>query len=321
MAAPKKDGKVWRHRIMVDGKRTSGTFDTKAAALQWEAETRTAAKSPGLALAAKTCDDAFRKYQKEVSPKKRGKRWEELRLEVFARSSLAKVKMGELRPSHIAAWRDERLQAVQPATVNREMNLLSNVFAIARKEWHWLDASPTKDVSRPKEAPPRDRRITEDEIKAICAALGWSRDAKGMTPTTKQHRIAIAFLWAIETAMRAGEICSLAKGDVVGRVARLRMTKNGLPRDVPLSKRAIELWAMVPDGFSLATATLDALFRKARIRAGVTGMTFHDTRHEAITRLAAKVHVLDLARIVGHQDLKMLQRYYNASAEDIADRL
>jgi hypothetical protein len=31
--------------------------------------------------------------------------------------------------------------------------------------------------------------------------------------------------------------------------------------------------------------------------------------------------VLDLARMVGHRDLKMLQAYYNASAEEIAARL
>ncbi len=30
---------------------------------------------------------------------------------------------------------------------------------------------------------------------------------------------------------------------------------------------------------------------------------------------------LDLARMVGHRDLKMLQAYYNASAEEIAGRL
>ena len=43
MAAPTKDGKKWRHRVMVAGTRFSGTFDTKAAALAWEAEQRTKA--------------------------------------------------------------------------------------------------------------------------------------------------------------------------------------------------------------------------------------------------------------------------------------
>jgi integrase len=61
--------------------------------------------------------------------------------------------------------------------------------------------------------------------------------------------------------------------------------------------------------------------RVARERAGIEGLTFHDTRHEAITRLAAKLNVLDLARMVGHRDIKQLQVYYNAPAEEIAMRL
>lgn len=50
-------------------------------------------------------------------------------------------------------------------------------------------------------------------------------------------------------------------------------------------------------------------------------LTCHDTRHEAITRLAAKMNVLSLARIVGHRDIKMLMIYYNKSAEDLAKQL
>ena len=38
MGSPQKVGTVWRHRVMIAGKRVSGTFDTKAAALAWEAE-------------------------------------------------------------------------------------------------------------------------------------------------------------------------------------------------------------------------------------------------------------------------------------------
>ena len=48
---------------------------------------------------------------------------------------------------------------------------------------------------------------------------------------------------------------------------------------------------------------------------------FHDTRHEGITRLASVLGVLELARAVGHRDLRMLQTYYNATAEDIAKKL
>ncbi|TFW18298.1 tyrosine-type recombinase/integrase [Duganella callida] len=321
MASPYKDGKRWRHRIMVQGVRVSGTFDTKAAALNWEAEQRNALSSGVLVCITKTCADAFRRYELQVSRNKRGYRWEAGRLAAMAESSLGRITMAELKSCHIAAWRDERLRSVQGGTVTREMNLLSHVFSVARKEWQWLATNPTRDVARPKAKPHRDRRITQDEIDRICIALRWPNDGSLSRPETVQQRIALAFLFAIETAMRAGEICALRAGDVNGCVARLKMTKNGLPRNVALSPRAMEIWAMVPDGFGIKTATLDAMFRAARKRADIEGLTFHDTRHEAITRLAGKLNVLELARMVGHHDIKQLQTYYNASAEDIAKKL
>lgn len=317
MAAPVKDGKVWRHRVMVAGRRVSGTFDTKAAALAWEAEQRMLAGKGGVSTT-KTCADAFRKYEVEVSKTKRGYRWEALRLAAMTETPLGAVRMSDLDETHIAAWRDARLREVAAGSVSREMNLLSHVFNVARKEWKWINASPTTDVARPRSPPARDRRISAEEIERICLALGWAHDAVGVAPKTKQQRIALVFLFAIETAMRAGEICGLTADDVKGRVAYLRMTKNGLPRQVPLSPRAVEIWEMVPEGFGVTTGTLDAMFRLARERAKVSGLTFHDTRHEAITRLAKKVGVLDLARIVGHRDIKQLQTYYNATADDIA---
>jgi integrase len=194
----------------------------------------------------------------------------------MAESPLGAVTMAQVCAEHIAAWRDMRLRNVQGGTVTREMNLLSHVFSVARREWKWLASSPTTDVTRPKANPARDRRISGQEIERICLALNWRHDAAGIAPESKQQRIAIAFLFAIETAMRAGEICALTHADVNGAVARLHMTKNGFPRDVPLSPRALELWAMVPDGFGITTQTLDAMFRVARKRAGIEGLTFHE---------------------------------------------
>lgn len=315
MAAPKKvDGK-WNHRVMIKGVRSSGTFETKAQALAWEADKRTMLTGGGSTT--QTCKDAFEKYELEVSKGKKGYRWEALRLAAFARSSLGPIRMRDIDTPHIAAWRDERLKSVQGSTVQREMNLLSNVFAVARKEWKWIKNSPTTDVRRPPENKARFRRISKEEIELICHALGW----RNKVPETKQQAVAAIFLFAIETAMRAGEICKLERGDVTGRVARVRDPKNGEDRDVPLSARALELWDFCPDGFGVSTASLDALFRKAKGTTKIKDLTFHDTRHEAITRLAKKLHVLDLARMVGHKDIRKLMIYYNESAEDIASRL
>jgi integrase len=277
-------------------------------------------KSTGIAIG-KTCRDAFERYEKEVSRTKRGFRWEALRLSAMSDIVVGKVKFGDIKLSEVTSdflgqWRDLRLKTVVGSTVNRDKNLLSHVFTTAQREWGWMADSPTKDVRRPKNPAPRDRRIHADEIERLCLALGFDNEPV----RTKSQAIAIAFLFAIETAMRAGEICALMPEHVSGNVAHLPITKNGSKRDVPLSKRAIELLSFLPQPdegnplFGLTTASLDALFRKARANSLIEGMTFHDTRHEAITRLAKKLNVLELARMVGHRDLRMLQIYYNETA-------
>ena len=187
-----------------------------------------------------------------------------------------------------------------------------------------------KKVKKPVGAPPRDRLPTQDEIDRICLALGYD----GVTPPeTMTARVGAAFMFAIETAMRAQEICNLTRADIQGKVAVVRTSKTQAGvRRVPLSPEALRILGLVQashpagDGtpcsvFQLTTAQLDALFRKGKARAVVQGLHFHDTRAEAITRLAKKLPLLDLARMVGHKDLRLLQVYYRETAEGIADRL
>jgi integrase len=94
---------------------------------------------------------------------------------------------------------------------------------------------------------------------------------------------------------------------------------------VPLSQRAREILGLLPkDGdtaFQLTPENRDTLFRKARDRAEIVNLTFHDSRAEAIWRLSKKLDVMELARVIGHRDLRSLMIYYNTSADDLADRL
>ncbi len=147
-------------------------------------------------------------------------------------------------------------------------------------------------------------------------------------PATITARVGAAMLFAIETAMRAGEIVSLTWNhvDTGTRVAHLPKTKNGFSRDVPLSQEAVRIINQVrvddtESVFNLRSDQVDALFRKAKSRALITDLHFHDTRAEAITRLSKKVDILTLARISGHRDLRKLQIYYRESAAEIAKRL
>lgn len=322
-------------QIAIQGVRESKVLSTKAKAVAWatarEAEIR-AGKATGIQTS-RTVGEAFDRYEKEVSATKRGQRFEVLRLAVIGGwevngKPFRDMRLVDATSEVLGKWRDNRINTdkVIGSTVNRELNLLSNVFAIAAKEWKWIAASPTTDVRRPKESEPRDRLYTDDEIERICFALGFDLGGDERAETISQ-RIAVAYLFAIETAMRAGEICGVVSQDVIGHVATLAETKNGTKRKVPLSKRAVELLELLPlpeEGktlFGITTKSLDALFRKARSRANIENATFHDTRHLAITRLAKKLNVLELARMVGHRDLRQLQVYYNETAESIAARL
>lgn len=223
----------------------------------------------------------------------------------------------------IAAWRDARLLSVAPATVAREWNLLRSVFERARKEWGMIADNPMRDVERPKSPPARRRRVSQREIDGITMALGY----RGGEPRTVSDRVALAWLLAVETAMRAGEIEGLRWQDVhlAERFVRLPQTKNGDAREVPLSSRAAEIIGLLPRGgefvFGIAPGVRDALFRKARIRARIEDLHFHDSRAEAIWRMSKKLDVLQLARAVGHRNIASLMLYYRETASELARRL
>jgi len=319
MASVRKVGKGWRAEIARQGVRKSKVFPSKRAAQDWAARQEYLILNADEVAAGQAFGAIMDRYAREVSSGKRGGRWEIIRLEKLQRDPISAIRMSDLRPRHFADWRDKRLREVAPASVIREMQLMSSVLNRARKEWGAISVNPLTDVSRPTKPPSRDRLASPDELERLAFTAG---DDLG----TATARAFLAFLFAIETAMRAGEICRLRSGDVDldRRVARLLHTKNGHPRDVPLSSEAVRLLQALPELdplFGLTTRQLDVLWRKVRDRAQVDDLTFHDSRHLAITRLARKLDVLALARMVGHKDLRQLQTYYNETAEELARRL
>lgn len=323
MASITKSGAKWRVQINIKGQRDSGTFDTKGQATAWAVERESQLRvviTNGI-VQGKTCKDAFKRYAEEVSITKRGSKWELLRLAAYG-EWFGELALSDLTPEKLGEWRDMRLKTVKGSTVNRDLNLLSHVLTTARREWKWMGESPTKDVRRPKNPNHRDRRITQKEIDTLLVCMGY---VEGTPPTNVMHIVALAFLFALETAMRAGEICNMQRSWIDGTVVRLpgSVNKNEAARAVPLSPKAQEILAMLPGEivFGLSSSQLDSNFRKAKGKSGIQDLKFHDSRHEAITRLARKVDVLDLARMVGHKDINELLTYYNATAEDIAERL
>ncbi len=323
MATFRKRGKSIRAEVSKNGVRQSATFNTITQAREWAALTESTiieSKSTDI-ISNKTVNDAFVRYAEEISPSKKGARWEIIRLNSLRKYPLASVSLTELTAIDLAGWRDQRLREVSAASVNRELNIISSVFTVARTEWRWISNNPVSDIRRPPNPKSRDRRISDDEIQRVLDVLGYS---EGDTIEQKKQLVALYFLIAIETAMRLGELCSLTADDIhlSKRCVTLRDTKNNDSRQVPLSKRAVELFEVVTTtNLHVASSVASALFLKACRRAQIENLHFHDTRHEALTRLARKLDMLDLARMVGHRDPRSLMIYYNPTASEIAQRL
>ncbi|WP_082825380.1 site-specific integrase [Marinomonas sp. TW1] len=180
-------------------------------------------------------------------------------------------------------------------------------------------------VKRPAEPEARTRRLLPGEFEQLMIATQYDIDTP---PESKSERIGAAIVFAIETAMRAGEICGITWEDVdlTKRTVYLPKTKNGNPRTVPLSKKAVKVLEQLKTledckrkAFNLKSDSLDVNFRKIRNKCLIDDLHFHDLRREALTRLAKKVDVLNLAKISGHTDLRILQKvYYAPDMGDIA---
>ncbi|MEX3668000.1 tyrosine-type recombinase/integrase [Paraburkholderia phenoliruptrix] len=326
----------WRAQVYVKGERDTQVFRTQREAKAWGAarEDELRKRSTLAPADAHTLREVLNRYLEDVTAKKEGSRHESMRIKSFLRDfpELADLTLANVKTPELAKWRDARLKTVTSSTVNRDINWLRHALSIARDEWHWMTHNPFAGFRFPNDPPPRDRRVTPAEVKAFCRKCGY---VSGRPPATKTQEVAHAFLIALRTSMRAGEIVSLGKDnvDLKKRTATLEHKMQyltGKPRVVPMTRHAVRLLKplMVRERFFTVTAaSLDTLFRKERDRLAVgmpsiATLHFHDTRAEALTRLSRKVDVMTLAKISGHKDLKILQEtYYRESAEDIAARI
>ena len=233
-----KRGDRWRAIIMVHGRRRSATFDTKRQAQAWVAELVTT--DTGVAIATGTLRELCERYKSEVSETKRGEHWEVIRLDMYAReyADLFDRKLTTIQREDLERLIKDRLKQVKPSTVNRDLNLIGNVFKYGRR-WRMMSHNPMTDIKRPTDPPPRDRRVSEAEEAMLLQAMSYSDE---MPISSQRQKVAIAFLLALETAMRQGEI-TLTKWSDVHIDERYiflphTITKTAVSRNVPLSARA-----------------------------------------------------------------------------------
>lgn len=295
---------------------------------------------------------ALDRYEKEETSQHDGSDAEKSHISVIRDEPLMRRSLASIDSDAAKALRDSWVaKGYAVATVNRRLTILHAVYATAARSWKMRGLENPFAGLKLEGATERDRRVSDKDFTAVMDASD-SDELEAMATV------------AVETAIRRGELCKLqwsmlefqkhGKKEHVGAAhlpgwimvdgKRVRFTKNGKPRDVPLSPRACKALRARPrreDGgvFGLVPHSVTQAWDRAAQRARIgyvaereshgkkvdpdflVDVHFHDLRHEATSRLAEKFDLHELMKITGHSDPKMLMRYYHPDATEFARRL
>ena len=324
MATFRKRSGSWQALVKKKGDGQIGRrFDTKGEAEAW-AKITEAEMVRGVYFSQKeaestTLSGALDRYEREISSIKKGYQQEKKRIRSWKAHPLAKRFLSTVQGKDIAAWRDARIKSGSSAnTVRLDLAVISHLFEIARKEWGMEGLhNPVKAIRMPSPPAGRDRRLGPGELERLLES--------------SSEEMCQVVRFALETAMRRGEIAGMTweMVDIKKRTVTLPETKNGQKRIVPLSSVAVtilkeRLNTRRIDG-KVWDIGLDAIsqdFAKVCQKAGVSGLHFHDLRHEATSRLFEKgFDTMEVRTITGHKTLQMLARYTHLRAEDLVERM
>ncbi|MER8722625.1 site-specific integrase [Mesorhizobium sp. M0999] len=270
------------------------------------------------------------RYRDEVVPKKKGSAVETILLNRFLRYPICQRTLYELTTADFAAYRDQRLsepkhrsdRPVAPKSLKRELSPLSHMFRHAVVEWEIPVRNPLDGLKLKVTDNKRERRLHAGELERLLAA----------TKKGKNKLVAPIILFALETAMRRGEMLSvqLRHIDFERSSVVIPESKSGYSRVIPLTARAVAiLEALRPEdakptdlAFPITPVALRLQWDRLTNRAGIDDLNFHDLRHEGISRLfELGLTVPEVASISGHRTLAQLMRYSHANHEAVRAKL
>jgi len=313
----------------------TATFDRITDAKKWAQDTESAIREGRHFKTSQakrhTLGQLIDRYISDVLPKKtKNKRTQSIQKQQLEwwKDKIGNYLLSDITPALIAEYRDklgkeEIREDVErsPSTVVRYMAALSHAFTIAMREWMWVEDSPMRKVSKPKEPRGRVRYLSDDERKRLLNACKES---------THPYLYTTVVL-ALATGMRHGEIMAIRWDDVNFKEGYiiLHETKNGERRRVPLAGHAKEVLKALHDKREVASPLVFADFKK-RIKgkaahmdnawkgilakAEIENFRFHDLRHSAASYLAMNgASLAEIAEVLGHKTLQMVKRYAHLS--------
>ncbi len=213
-------------------------------------------------------------------------------------------------------------EGVKPATINRELAMLSKAFSLAVNDWAWLCENPVSKVAKENEDNERGRWLSQDEEeKLLACSPEWLKDI---------------IIFDLNTGLRQDELLSLewSRTDLFRKTIIIQKTKNKKPKTVPLNQKALnvlmnksnvrsiqnDLVFFNDNGCKIDRFYLAREFNKALKKAGITDFKFHDLRHTFATCLAQKgVDLYKISKLLGHRNITMTQRYAHHCPESLKE--
>ena len=323
MATLRKRGNKWqaivRHKSIGT---TAKSFSSKSAALKWSIAQEQAIESGALGRLSPsevTLGELLKRYLDIITPSKRGADVERRRLKRLIEDDISSYQLDRLSSQAIAKFRDRRLLDGR-RTCQYDLILIRHCIKLAINEWGlMLSSNPVDKVKLPPSSRSRERRLNTGEFERLEKAAHL----------TQNPHIWLIVVFAIETGMRRGEILGITWEcvDFDARTVHLPITKNGSSRDVPLSSKATQIlkgqneWQL-PCPFPVTDNAFRLAWDRLRSRADVSGLRFHDLRHEAISRFFEMgLSMPEVALISGHKDPRMLFRYTHIKPENVLAKL
>jgi integrase len=232
-------------------------------------------------------------------------------------------RLAEISPMDVERFKKVRHEtptrheeARSPATVNRELTILSRVMALAVEAGH-ISENPCRRVRRFKEDNARVRFLDEDEESRLMKQIGGRELLRSVV------------IFALNTGLRRGEIFGLRWSEVdwSRNFIHVINTKTGKSRIIPLNdatrdvlrqqqKKSQSEFVFVSPRTGARLRNLRNGFGKACEDAKVFNFHFHDLRHTFASRLAdAGVDAFTIAELMGHSTLEMTKRYTHMTDE------
>lgn len=326
-----KDGKI-SHRVKIRLKgfpTQQATFERLTDARKWVQQTEAAIREgrhfKTTEAKRRTLGEMIERYIKDILPTKPKNNKNTLLHLNWWKEELGQYSLAEISPALIAEKRDQLGSGItkrntqrSPSTVVRYMAALSHAFTIAVKEWGWLDDTPMRKVTKPKEPRGRVRFLSDEERPHFLVECKKS----------ESQYLYAAVVLALSTGGRRMEILGLTwkEVDFDRGVITLHETKNGERRVLPLAGHALELMRQLsiirhvkcnlvfPGKDLKKPVDLRTPFENALKRAEIPDFRWHDLRHSCASYLAMNgASLAEIAEILGHKTLQMVKRYAHLS--------